>query len=497
MEVLFMIARLMNKNKTAHIPPLTKTMLASDSLPETVHDIVNWVQLTTKDIEHLRLIDNLMNEHVETIAERHYEMIMDIEEVKHIFNEYTTYDRYMPAIINYFKQLTNPKLDDEFIQSRKRIGVIHSKIKLTEEWYIGSYMRLYEYLIPYIAVQFAKNPQLLADILAALNKMITFDMILVLQAYKEMNDSVLIENVNDAMDEITTIDEIGNLISVVDHTAKEADEMNDETKQLNRSVNEIATTAHDASERTNMMVDQANESKNLVETSLTGFLTMINEFQESKENFEALTERMKSISEVVELIKGIADETNLLALNASIEAARAGEQGRGFAVVADEVRNLAEQTKTSVEHITKEMLDVQNDSNNVAISIEAFSNNLSEHVNETNISMQAIEQIMEHITEVNHAITTIASITEREADVTDNLSEKMNMLQDLFEQARHLSILTGQSIYSSGQRVNEIRQTALESIKTPTKEQQDRMKATESRVKTWFANNEAHGFVDK
>lgn len=497
MEVLFMIARLMNKNKTAHIPPLTKTMLASDSLPETVHDIVNWVQLTTKDIEHLRLIDNLMNEHVETIAERHYEMIMDIEEVKHIFNEYTTYDRYMPAIINYFKQLTNPKLDDEFIQSRKRIGAIHSKIKLTEEWYIGSYMRLYEYLIPYIAVQFTKNPQLLADILAALNKMITFDMILVLQAYKEMNDSVLIENVNDAMDEITTIDEIGKLISVVDHTAKEADEMNEETKQLNRSVNEIATTAHDASERTNMMVDQASESKNLVETSLTGFLTMIDEFQESKENFEALTERMKTISEVVELIKGIADETNLLALNASIEAARAGEQGRGFAVVADEVRNLAEQTKTSVEHITKEMLDVQNDSNNVAISIEAFSNNLSEHVNETNISMQAIEQIMEHITEVNRAITMIASITEREADVTDNLSEKMNMLQDLFEQTRQLSMLTGQSIYSSGQRVNEIRQTALESIKTPTKEQQDRMKATESRVKIWFTNNEAHGFIDE
>lgn len=495
--MLLLITRLIKRNKTVHIPTFTKKALVSDTLPETVHDIVNWVQLTTKDIENLKLIDDLMNEHVETIAERHYEMIMDIAEVKEIFNEFTTYDRYMPAIIDYFKQLTNPKLDDNYIQSRKKIGAIHSKIKLTEEWYIGSYMRLYEYLIPHIAIRYANDAQLLANILCALNRIITFDTILVLQAYKEMNDSQLIENVNDAMDEITKIDEVGNLISVVDETTREAVEMNEATKQLNTSVDEIATTAHDASERTSMMVEQANDSKQLVETSLTGFLTMIDDFQESKENFEALTEKMNSISEVIELIKGIADETNLLALNASIEAARAGEHGLGFAVVAEEVRNLAEQTKTSVEDITTEMLEVQQESNTVSASIESFSNNLSQHVNETNVSMQAIEQIMEHIDEVNEAIATIASITESEADVAGNLSDKMSMLHDQFERARHLSMITGKSIYASGQRVNEIRHTALKAIKTPTEEQLMRMEETEARVNEWLSDNETHGFMNE
>jgi len=416
-----MLARLIKKNKRVQIPTFTKTDLVLENLPKNVHDIVNLVQLTTKDIEHLRLIDDLMEEHVETIAERNYEMVMDIPEVKEIFNEFTTYDRYVPAIINYFKQLTNPKLDDEYILYRKKIGAIHSRIKLTEEWYIGSYMRVYEFLMPYIAARYATNPQLLASILTALNRIITFDTILVLQAYKEMNDSNLIENVSDAMDEIMKIDEVGSLLFVVDETAKEADDMNEATKQLNSSVDEIASTAHKASERTSMMVDQAKDSKGIVETSLNGFLKMIDEFQQSKKDFEALTDKVNSISEVIEFIKSIADQTNLLALNASIEAARAGEHGLGFAVVAEEVRKLAEQTKMSVEDITKEMVEVQSESNNVSASIETFSKNLSEHVEDTNESMLAIDEIMAHIDEVNKAIATIASITEREAHMTEKL----------------------------------------------------------------------------
>src|SRR5699024_10939907 len=131
------------------------------------------------------------------------------------------------------------------------------------------------------------------------------------------------------------------------------------------------------------------------ESSLTGFLKMIEDFQQSKDNFQTLTEKVNNISEVIDFIKSIADETNLLALNASIEAARAGEHGLGFAVVADEVRKLAEQTKTSVENITNEMIEVQQDSKNVSTDIENFSENLGKHVDQTNVSMKAIEVIME------------------------------------------------------------------------------------------------------
>src|SRR5699024_7685329 len=338
MEVRIMIARLTRKNKRIDIQNFTERDLPLSELPESVHKIVKLVQLTKQDVNYLHLIDDLMEEHAPVIAERHYEMIMDIPEMKEIFNTFTTYERYITAITKYFRQLTKPQLNEEYIWFRKKIGAIHSNIKLTEEWFIGSFTRVYEYLVPYISSRFASKPRQLAGILVALNRIITFDTILVIKAYEEVNDFQLIESVSDAMDEITKIDEVGSLMEVVEQTTSEANEVNDATKQLNAAVEEVATTANDASKRTETMVDQAGESKEIVEASLTGFLTMIEDFQKSIDSFQELSNKVDNISEVIDFIKGIADETNLLALNASIEAARAGEHGLGFAVVADEVR---------------------------------------------------------------------------------------------------------------------------------------------------------------
>src|SRR5690625_4350638 len=489
-----MIARLTKKSKRVNIPTFTKTDLPLDVLPESIHEIVKIVQLSKQDIEHLHLIDDIMEEHVETIAERHYEMIMDIPEIKEIFNKFTTYERYVPAIINYFKHLTKPELNDEYVWYRKKIGAIHSSIRLTEEWFIGSYMRVYEYLVPHIAVRFASRPKQLGDVLVALNKIITFDTILVLKAYEEVNDYQMIESVSDTMDEITKIDEVGSLLSVVDQTTEEASEVNRATQQLNASVEEIASTANEASERTTMMVGQASESKTIVESSLTGFLTMIDDFQQSKDNFQALTDKVNSISEVIDFIKSIADETNLLALNASIEAARAGEHGLGFAVVADEVRKLAEQTKVSVGNITREIDAIQQEANTVSSDIELFSDNLGTHIQHTNSSMKAIDHIMEHIDKVNQAINTIAAITEREAEASEEISVKMNSLQTHFENTRKLTHLTGQSIYTAGTEVNNIRMNSLAAVKDPTKEQLDRINQTERKVSDWIKYNDANHF---
>lgn len=477
------------------IPEFT-TNLPLDDIPNDIHEIMKLVQLTKQDIQYLSLIDDVMEKHANIIAERHYNMIMDIPEIKGIFNEYTTYERYISAITNYYKQLTKPNLGKQYIEYRKKIGLIHSKIQLTEDWYIGSYMRVYEYLVPHIVAKLASKPTELAHVLVALNRIITFDTIIVLKAYKEANEYNLIENLSDAMDEVMNIDEIGELIAIVDQTSSEANEVNESTQQLNVAVEQVAVTASNASNRTKEMVEQANKSKEVVETSLTGFLEMINEFQQSKDNFETLTEKVDSISEVTDFIKSIADETNLLALNASIEAARAGEQGLGFAVVADEVRKLAEQTKTSVENITKEILEVQQESSKVSESIIDFSEKLSEHVDQTNVAMKSIEQIMEHIAEVNQAIGAIAAFTEGGAEATEEISAKMSNLQKHFEKTKQMTFETGKALYTAGKGVNEIRKNALKAIKSPNEEQQKRIQETEERVAKWLEYNDVSGFGD-
>lgn len=496
MEVSFLIS-LLRRNRKVSIPDFTQSNLSLNQLPDSIKEVIKLAQLSQQDLDHLLLIDDLMEQHAPIIAERHYEMVMDIPEIKVIFEEFTTYERYVPAITNYYKQLTKPKINKAYIEYRKKIGNIHSRIQLTEEWYIGSYMRVYEYLVPFITARFSSQPQKLANILIALNRIITFDTIIVLEAYKEANDFQLIDKVSNAVDELTKIDEIGSLLSVVEQTTEEADEVNEATQQLNAAVDEIAATATNANQQTNLMVDQAQDSKQVVETSFTGFLTMIEEFQESKDYFQSLTDKVRSISEVIDFIKGIADETNLLALNASIEAARAGEHGLGFAVVADEVRKLAEQTKESVEDITKQMEEVQQESNNVSTNIEKFSENLGKHVEQTNVSMQAIDTIMEHIAEVNNAIDAIASITEREAESTEEISARMNTLQEHFENTKNLTLLTGESVYNACKRVNDIRVDSLTTIKNPTEKQLDRVAQTENRVVDWLSNNEKYVLKEK
>src|SRR5690625_3688893 len=180
--------KLLRKNRHVHIPSLMKSNMPHEQLPSKVQDIMQLVQLSKEDLHSLHLIDDIMEKHATTIAERHYNMIMDIPDVKDIFSKFTTYESYVPAITNYYKQLTKPNIDQHYIDSRKAIGKIHSEIQLEEDWFIGSYIRIYEYLVPHISVKFASQPTKLTNILLALNRIITFDTIIVLDAYREANE---------------------------------------------------------------------------------------------------------------------------------------------------------------------------------------------------------------------------------------------------------------------------------------------------------------------
>lgn len=488
-----MLARFTRKTRHVSIPHFTETNLVTDKVPAVFKNIVKLVQLTDKDIERLNDIDDIMEAHADTIAERHYEMLMEIPEMKTIFNQHTTYERYVPAITNYFRQLTKPSLDEAYLEQRKKIGTIHSEVQLSEEWFIGSYMRVYEYLVPYISQRFASNPLTLSETIVALHKIITFDTIIVLEAYREANDFELIDKVSDAMDEVTEVDEIGSLLSVVDQTSEETSEVRNATHILHDSVVEISTTAKEANDKTIKMVEQAKDSQATVETSLTNFLTAIDEFQQSSEHFHALIEKVDNISEVIDFIKSIADETNLLALNASIEAARAGEHGKGFAVVADEVRKLAEQTKESVENITNEMVQIQQETTNVGATIDEFSENLHEQVEQTNVSLRAIDLIMGQIREIMDSMNDIARITEDGTMASEKIKARVDTLQKHIERTKQLATLTGKAIYQAGVGINDIRVNTLVQIKNPTEKQLERVNQTEQRVVNWLRYNEELG----
>ena len=140
--------------KNEIIPQLHDDTYTIKEVNHRINEFSKLIQLTSRDFENVKKIDSIMEEHSFEIAKRHYEMIMMIPEIKQIFNENSLRDRYTAAIGEYFKQLTKPKLSKEYVAYRKRIGRVHSRIKLVDEWYIGSYLRVYEYLLPIITKKF-------------------------------------------------------------------------------------------------------------------------------------------------------------------------------------------------------------------------------------------------------------------------------------------------------------------------------------------------------
>ncbi|MGL4225585.1 MAG: methyl-accepting chemotaxis protein [Vibrio sp.] len=197
-----------------------------------------------------------------------------------------------------------------------------------------------------------------------------------------------------------------------------------------------------------MQMQQSKQSIDQLAQELTAAVQIISE----------LEEHANEISTILSTIRGIAEQTNLLALNAAIEAARAGEQGRGFAVVADEVRVLSQRTHASTEEIQIKISGLQKVTT-TAVSAMTESHNLVEtsvaDVNQTGTSLQAISEAIQHISDM---ATQIASAAEEQSLVTADINintESVREVSDQLAEEAQLSVQQAQSLHAMAQELNK------------------------------------------
>jgi len=250
--------------------------------------------------------------------------------------------------------------------------------------------------------------------------------------------STLVEIAN-ASDQLASAAE--ELSAVTDESSRGLTRQNDEIQQAATAVNqmtaavdEVASNAVSTSEASRQATTEAEEGREQVAQAVSGMSSMVVEINDSTQSVADLAGQVREIGKVIDVIRGIADQTNLLALNAAIEAARAGEQGRGFAVVADEVRALAHRTQTSTVDIEKMIGEVQVGADD---AVAAMNKSLTWANNTQTLAQnagEALERITASVSKINERNLVIASASEEQAQVAREVDRNLLNIQDLSTQ---------------------------------------------------------------
>ncbi len=226
----------------------------------------------------------------------------------------------------------------------------------------------------------------------------------------------------------------------------------DAIKSMTHAIDEVATNATESAEVASRSVEVAGRGAQTVRDTIRGMDAIREQIQETSKRVKRLGESSQEIGEIVELIDDIADQTNILALNAAMQAAMAGEAGRGFAVVADEVQRLAERSRNATKQIEALVRTIQADTNEAVSSMEASTADVVEGANLAENAGQAlreIENVSNYIAEmtrkisdsaqrqskeaagINNTVNAIQEITLKNADGTRSTAESVETLAEL------------------------------------------------------------------
>ena len=229
--------------------------------------------------------------------------------------------------------------------------------------------------------------------------------------------------------------------------------------QMIASVSEVAQNVQLTAEETNLVSTETIKSRQLMTQTVGDINVLADGLQNVVSRLSSLRVASNEIGSILEVITGIAEQTNLLALNAAIEAARAGEQGRGFAVVADEVRSLATKTQESTEQIKKtidklqrESIEAENVTQQAMIQVKTCVNNVT-------LSGRSIENISGSIDSINKMNTQNSATAEEQRVVSGNVQEMFTSISDEIKATEVLSQQTAKSSDELSKSVTQIMQS--------------------------------------
>ncbi len=256
-------------------------------------------------------------------------------------------------------------------------------------------------------------------------------------AVQEMSQSLakMVTNLDESMhalrSELSAVESRSNSIADLTMSQQQSTAMiATAMTEMASSANHVASSASDTAQSTDEADKQSQHTQSLIHSTVDNIQGLATQLNTASKAVADLDQDVNSIVKVLDVIGDIAEQTNLLALNAAIEAARAGEQGRGFAVVADEVRNLAGRTQDSTKEIQQMISNLQEGSRNAIHTMEICAETSESTVTESMNASEALQQIVTALESITAMSQQIATAAAEQTQVSDDIAHRINLIEE-------------------------------------------------------------------
>ncbi|NNG13721.1 MAG: HAMP domain-containing protein [Gammaproteobacteria bacterium] len=457
-----------------------------------------FIDFTDNDIALLKELKPVVAAHAARVVDVFYKNIQDYPELMRIIDKAgSNIDRLKQAQKRYLLEMFEGDYGTAYVDRRLRIGEVHNQIGLTPRWYIGSYSVYVQEIVPLINKKYRFKPARRQQATLAVNKIISFDSQLAMDTYihglmedlgsvsmsKDIIDNSVIayrdfigkvasgdlrerlevsgdddlsqlgSHLNDMTENLGTITnqmrEVGSSItSTVSEldasvtaqssgTAEQAAAVNqttatlEEIRQTSTQTLDKAQTLGQSAERTRK---ESSQGLAAVQEAIEGMAAISSKVDDIAQTILALSEQTQQIGEITEVVNSLAQQSKMLALNASIEAAKAGDAGKGFAVVADEVKDLAEQSQQSTAQVQKILQDIRHATDRAVMATEEGSKGVDRGVLLVERSGDVMRTLSEVIQETVTSSQQIVAAVRQEAAGIDQVNTAMGEINKVTQQ---------------------------------------------------------------
>ncbi|WP_421279488.1 methyl-accepting chemotaxis protein [Aeromonas veronii] len=261
----------------------------------------------------------------------------------------------------------------------------------------------------------------------------------------------------------SSVDKLHHLSEHYDHQmqghSRETDQVVTAVTEMSSTAQEVAASASNAATATSDAARESDAARGVVSGAINSINRLVGEVHTASGVIEQLAQETAKIGSVVEVIRGIAEQTNLLALNAAIEAARAGEQGRGFAVVADEVRSLAGRTQQSTKEINEMLQRLQGGVKQAVEVMQASEDRSQETVQEASHIASSLDSMVMAVSTINDMNIQIATAAEEQHAVSEEINKNLVAIQQIVSELTSAAVesnSTTRDLASTGDKLRKL-----------------------------------------